>query len=47
MRIHSYASPEVLVYENAPRPKPGEGKVLIRLQTVGVNPIDWKGRQSS
>lgn len=43
-RIHSYGDPEVLTYEDAPRPEPGEGEVLIRVQAAGVNPIDWKIR---
>lgn len=42
VRIHSYGGPEVLQYEDAPRPKPGKGEVLIRVHAAGVNPIDWK-----
>jgi len=34
--------PEVLVYEHAPRPHPGEGHVLIRVHAAGVNPADWQ-----
>ena len=44
VRIHSYGGPEVLKYEDAPRPKPGKGEVLIRVHAAGVNPIDWKVR---
>jgi NADPH:quinone reductase-like Zn-dependent oxidoreductase len=44
VRIHSYGGPEVLQYEAAPRPKPGKGEVLIRVDAAGVNPIDWKVR---
>lgn len=40
VRIHSYGSPEVLSYEEAPRPTPGEGEVLIRVFASSVNPFD-------
>jgi NADPH:quinone reductase-like Zn-dependent oxidoreductase len=45
VRIHSYGGPEVLVYEDAPRPKPGQGEILVRVLAAGVNPIDWKVRE--
>lgn len=45
VRIHEYGGPEVLQYEDAPRPKPGPGDVLIRVYAAGVNPVDWKIRQ--
>src|SRR6476659_692960 len=45
IRIHSYGGPEVLQYEDAPRPKPRAGEVLIRVHAAGVNPIDWKVRE--
>lgn len=44
VRIHEYGGPEVLHYEDAPRPEPGPGEVLIRVHAAGVNPIDWKVR---
>jgi NADPH:quinone reductase-like Zn-dependent oxidoreductase len=44
VRIHEYGSPEVLRYEEAPRPEPGDDEVLIRVHAAGVNPIDWKVR---
>lgn len=34
--------PEVLVYEDAPRPRPGDNQVLIRVHAAGVNPADWQ-----
>src|SRR5439155_10147700 len=45
IRIHDYGGPEVLNYEDAPRPQPGEGEVLIRVHATSVNPIDWKVRE--
>ncbi len=45
VRIHEYGGPEVLRYEDAPRPQPGPGEVLIRVHASGVNPVDWKVRQ--
>ena len=45
IRIHNYGAPKALQYEDAPRPKPQAGEVLVRVHAVGVNPIDWKVRE--
>jgi NADPH:quinone reductase-like Zn-dependent oxidoreductase len=45
VRMHAYGGPEVLKYEDAPRPKAGPGEVLIRVHAAGVNPVDWKIRE--
>jgi NADPH:quinone reductase-like Zn-dependent oxidoreductase len=45
VRIHHYGGPETLQYEDAPRPQPGAGEVLIRIYAAGVNPVDWKIRE--
>ena len=45
IRIHNYGGPEVLHYEDAPRPQPQAGEVLVRVHAAGVNPIDWKVRE--
>src|SRR5467141_3467494 len=45
IRIHNYGGPEVLQYEDAPRPKPQAGEVVVRVHAAGVNPIDWKVRE--
>jgi NADPH:quinone reductase-like Zn-dependent oxidoreductase len=44
VRIHEYGGPEVLKYEDGPRPAPGTGEVLIRVHAAGINPMDWKVR---
>lgn len=44
-QIHTYGKPDVLVYEDAPRPEPKADEVLIRVHAAGVNPADWKIRQ--
>src|SRR4029077_10151099 len=45
IRIHNYGGPEVLKYEDEPRPEPQAGEVLVRVHAAGVNPIDWKVRE--
>jgi NADPH:quinone reductase-like Zn-dependent oxidoreductase len=45
VRIHNYGGPDVLQYEDAPRPKPQAGEILVRVHAAGVNPIDWKVRE--
>lgn len=40
IRIHEYGGPEVLKYEDAPRPAPAAGDVLIRVHATSVNPVD-------
>ena len=46
VRIHNFGGPEVLQYEDAPRPQVAAAtEVLIRVYAAGVNPIDWKVRE--
>jgi NADPH:quinone reductase-like Zn-dependent oxidoreductase len=45
IRIHAYGGPEVLQYEDAPRPVLNDDDVLIKVKAAGVNPVDWKIRQ--
>lgn len=45
VRIHTYGGPEVLVYEEVPRPQPGNNELLVRVEATAVNPVDWKIRE--
>jgi NADPH:quinone reductase-like Zn-dependent oxidoreductase len=38
--VHQFGGPEVLKYEDAPRPEPKEDEILIRTMAAGVNPVD-------
>jgi NADPH:quinone reductase-like Zn-dependent oxidoreductase len=38
---HAFGGPEVLVYEDAARPKIASDEVLVRVHAVAVNPPDW------
>ena len=44
IRLHEFGGPEVLKYEDAPKPEAGPGEVLIRVRASSVNPLDWKIR---
>jgi NADPH:quinone reductase-like Zn-dependent oxidoreductase len=44
VQVHNYGGPEVLHFEDAPRPTPGSGELLIRVHAASVNAIDWKAR---
>jgi NADPH:quinone reductase-like Zn-dependent oxidoreductase len=37
---HEYGAPEVLKYEDMPRPEPKENELLVRVIACGVNPAD-------
>ena len=45
VRIHAYGGPEVLQYEDLPRPQPKSNEILVRVHATGVNPVDWKLRE--
>jgi len=45
VRIHSFGGPDVLRFEDAPRPEPATRQVLVRVHAAGVNPADWKFRE--
>ena len=43
--MHETGDPDVLRLEEAERPEPGDGEVLIRVRAASVNPMDWKYRR--
>lgn len=45
VRMHAFGGPEVLIYEDAPKPKAKAGEVLVRTHAIGVNPPDWYLRE--
>lgn len=44
-RIHDYGGPDVIHYDETPRPTPKEDELLVRVHAIGVNPVDWKIRE--
>jgi NADPH:quinone reductase-like Zn-dependent oxidoreductase len=40
VRLHEFGGPEVLLYEDAPRPVPLPGEVLVRVHAASLNPPD-------
>ena len=39
-RIHVFGGPDVILFEDVPRPTPGTGEVLVRVHAAGVGPWD-------
>lgn len=38
--VHQFGGPEALKYEDAPRPQPKQGEIVVRVIAAGVNPVD-------
>jgi NADPH:quinone reductase-like Zn-dependent oxidoreductase len=47
IRFHEFGPVSVLKYEDAPRPSPAAGEVLVKVAAAGVNPVDAKVRDGS
>ncbi|WNG17874.1 NADP-dependent oxidoreductase [Cystobacter fuscus] len=45
IRFHEFGGPEVLRYEDAPKPELKPGEVLVRVHAAGINPPDWYLRE--
>ncbi len=41
VRLYEFGGPEVLRYEDAPRPELKPGEVLVRVHAASLNPPDW------
>lgn len=45
VRIKAYGGNDVLeINENAPKPTPKQGQVLVEVYAASINPVDWKFR---
>jgi len=40
IRIHAHGGPDVLHWEDVPRPEPGPGEALVHHVAVGLNYVD-------
>jgi NADPH:quinone reductase-like Zn-dependent oxidoreductase len=44
VRFYKYGGPDILVYEDVPRPSISDDEALVCVYAAGVNPVDWKVR---
>ncbi len=47
VRIHDYGGLDALTFEDAPRPEPQSGQVLVHMRATGVNPADSGARNGA
>jgi NADPH2:quinone reductase len=40
VRVHRFGGPEVLAIEEVPDPQPGPGQVVVRIEAIGINPVE-------
>lgn len=45
--INEYGNNEVINHADVERPEPQTDEILVKIQTAGVNPIDWKIRSGA
>ncbi len=45
--VRQFGEPEVMKLEEAPKPKPGSGQLLVRVKAAGVNPADTYARSGN
>jgi NADPH:quinone reductase-like Zn-dependent oxidoreductase len=39
-RVHEFGPPEIMKFERVPRPEPGPGDVLVKVEAAGIGPWD-------
>jgi NADPH2:quinone reductase len=47
IRVHEFGGPEVLRLEEIPVPSPGPGEILLKVEAIGVNPVETYQRSGS
>src|SRR6516164_1311476 len=47
VRLHRRGDPAAFSYEEAPRPTPGDGEVLVRVHAAAVTPTELRWRPTS
>ena len=47
IRVHEFGGPEALRLEETADPQPGPGQVLVRVEAIGINPVDTYIRSGS
>lgn len=47
IRIHEFGGPEVLKFEDAPKPIAAADEVVIKIFATSINPVDWKIREGA
>ena len=40
VRIHRFGPPEVISLDDVPKPEPGRGEVVVRVNAAGIGPWD-------